>query len=83
MPTYTFKNTNTGEEWTEQMTISARTQYLADNPHIEQMIKNFPAIADPYRLGLIKPNAEQRNILRTIAKGNKDGNIDGGNLTEI
>ena len=37
MPTYDFVNTETGEEFEEFMSISAREQYLKDNPKIQQM----------------------------------------------
>jgi hypothetical protein len=36
MPTYDFLNTETGEEFEEFMSMSAREQYLKDNPHIQQ-----------------------------------------------
>jgi len=38
MPIYTFRNHETGEEFDEQMMISELDQYLADNPHVEQLI---------------------------------------------
>jgi len=37
MPIYTFENTDTGEVFDEMMSISAREQYLADNPHLQQV----------------------------------------------
>ena len=37
MPTYDFLNTETGEEFEEFMSMSAREQYLKDNPHIQQI----------------------------------------------
>jgi hypothetical protein len=37
MPTYTFRNNNTGEEWTELMGISASETFLEENPHIEKV----------------------------------------------
>ena len=38
MPTYDFLNTETGEEFEVFMSMSAREQYLKDNPHIQQML---------------------------------------------
>jgi len=38
MPTYDFVNNETGEEFEEFMSISAREQYLKDNPHIQQIV---------------------------------------------
>jgi hypothetical protein len=38
MPTYDFVNNETGEEFEEFMSMSAREQYLKDNPHIQQIV---------------------------------------------
>lgn len=37
MPTYTFRNTKTDEVFDKFMSISAREQFLADNPDIITM----------------------------------------------
>jgi hypothetical protein len=37
MPTYDFLNTETGEEFEAFMSLSAREQYLKDNPNIQQV----------------------------------------------
>jgi hypothetical protein len=51
MPTYNFKNNETGEEFEKFMSISARDTYLKENPHIESMLSGSPMIGDPIRLG--------------------------------
>lgn len=38
MPTYTFYNSETGEQFDTLMSISAREVYLQENPHIETVI---------------------------------------------
>jgi hypothetical protein len=38
MPTYTFKNTETGEVYDQFMKISEREEFLKTNPHIESVI---------------------------------------------
>ncbi len=38
MPTYDFENTETGEVEEKFMSISAKEQYLKDNPHMKQII---------------------------------------------
>jgi hypothetical protein len=38
MPTYTFYNNQTGEQFDELMKISEREVYLTNNPHITQVI---------------------------------------------
>jgi len=67
MPTYSFRNTETGEEFDEIMSISKLDQYKLDNPHLVQLLGSSP-IGDPVRLGLKKPDQEFRNILKDIKK---------------
>jgi hypothetical protein len=38
MPTYTFYNSETGEQFDTLMSISAREVFLQENPHIETVI---------------------------------------------
>jgi len=38
MPTYIFRNMNTGEEFEKFMSISARDEYLRENPHLDSVI---------------------------------------------
>lgn len=38
MPTYTFFRKDTGEEWTERMSIAERETFLNENPDVEQKI---------------------------------------------
>lgn len=43
MPTYSFVDTETGEEFDSFMSISARTEFLKENPHIQPLV-TAPAI---------------------------------------
>ena len=45
MPTYDFENTETGEVFEEMMSISAREQYLKDNPHIRQLVSGINIVS--------------------------------------
>lgn len=38
MPTYTFRDSKTGEEFDEIMMIAELDDYLNENPHLEQVI---------------------------------------------
>lgn len=38
MPTYVFLNTKTKKQFEEFMSISAKEQYLKDNPHLQQIL---------------------------------------------
>ena len=43
MPTYEFRNKETGEVIEVFMKMTAKEQYLIDNPHLEQTITQAPA----------------------------------------
>lgn len=45
MPTYEFRNKNTGEVTEHFMKISAKDDFLAANPHLEQTMTQAPAFA--------------------------------------
>jgi hypothetical protein len=74
IPSYNFKNKDTGEEFTEFMTMSQRESYLESNPHIEQ-IPSTIRLADPASVGLVKPPDGFREVLRKIKKNNRGASI--------
>lgn len=45
MPTYDFRNKDTGEVFEKIMRIAEKEQFLLDNPHLEQTITTAPAFA--------------------------------------
>lgn len=68
MANYTFYDTKKKKEFDINMPISELDAYKANNPHLEQRIKTAPAIADPTRLGLKKPDAGFRDVLKRVKK---------------
>ena len=46
MPTYTFYNTKTDEQFDDFMSWSERENYLKDNPHIEPMLTTAALVGD-------------------------------------
>ena len=46
MPTYTFYNTKTDEQFNDFMSWSERENYLKDNPHIEPMLTTAALVGD-------------------------------------
>lgn len=66
MPTYTFRNKETGEEFTELMSMSEHDTYLDDKPHLEQVV-TAPLIVDPVNIGISKPPSDfQKYVLGRI-----------------
>ena len=66
MPTYNFRDTNTKEEFQKFMSISAREQFLKENPHIETMISGAPMLVDPVRAGVRKTDSGFKEVLQKI-----------------
>lgn len=66
MPTYDFRNKDTGEVFTQTMKIAEKEQFLADNPHIEQTHLSAPATGDPVRLGVRKTDNGFKEVLQKI-----------------
>ena len=73
MPSYTFKDLNTGEVFTTIMSMNEREEYVKSNPHMQQVIHSAPALGDPIRLGLKKPDNGFRDRLKEIKKTHSRG----------
>ena len=43
MPTYSFRNKDTGEEWDAIMSWQSSVDYLEENPHIERFLSGAPS----------------------------------------
>jgi len=71
MPTYNFINNDTGEEFTEFMSISALDQYLKDNPNVTQLVSGAPLIHSGRGLG--KPDQGFRDLLKDMKKKHSQG----------
>ena len=66
MPTYTFRNKNTGETWNDFMSISKMETYLSENPDVQQVLTTIN-IVDPVGIGVTKPPADfQKYILGKV-----------------
>ena len=66
MPTYSFRNKETGEQFDKFMSISARETYLQENPQLETMITGAPMICDPVRVGVTKRDTGFKEVLQKI-----------------
>lgn len=75
MPTYTFRNVETDEVFTDMMTISQMEEYLQNNPSIKQII-GAPAIGDPVRLGVHKIDRGFNDVLHKAKSAHPKGNVE-------
>lgn len=73
MPSYTFKDTETGEQFTTVMSMAEREEFLSANPHMQQVIHSAPSIGDTIRMGMRKPDDGFRDRLREIKKAHSKG----------
>jgi len=74
MPTYTFRNSDTGEVFDKLMSWKDREAYLAANPHFESII-GAPAMGDSVRLGIRKNDDGFREVLSKISSANYRSNL--------
>lgn len=75
MPTYTFFDTTSREEWTEIMSIAEMEDFLAKNSHVQWVPKSGLPTLDSVRLGIRKPEEGFRDILRQVKKKNPRSNV--------
>jgi len=74
MANYTFLDKLINEQFDISMNISELDNYKAQNPHLQQIIKCAPGLADPTRLGLKKPDSGFRDVLQRIKKASGRSN---------
>jgi hypothetical protein len=75
MPSYTFEDTNTGEIIDKTMKIAELDTFKLENPHLLQRIFRAPALGDPTRLGIRKPDDGFRDVLKNVKHHHKKDNI--------
>lgn len=69
MPTYRFKNEDTGEEWEQFMKISERDEFLQNNSNITPLICGAPGLVTGTGDG-IKQTGQFNEIMSRIAEQN-------------
>lgn len=77
MPTYTFRDKETLEEYDKTLSMSERETYLQENPHIQQIHRKTAQLIDSRNttMGNNKPDAGFRDVLKTIKSHHKINNI--------
>ena len=65
-PNYTWMDKETGEEFTNTMTMAEHEEFTKNNPHLQQVLRNFTMV-DPVNVGITKPPSDfQRHVLGRI-----------------
>lgn len=68
MPTYSFRNNDTGEEWEEFMSISASEELMENNPAIVKVPTGVAIIGG--RGDGVKPTGDFKEVLSRISEQN-------------
>lgn len=72
MPTYSFINNNTGEEFTDFMSMKEMKVFLSEHPHIMQ---TFTPPNIGYSYVNKKPDSGFRDVLKEVKRNNRGSNI--------
>ena len=73
MPTYEFRNKQTGEITEHFMKISAKDDFLAANPHLEQTLTQAPAFAGDHIT--LKKDTGFKEVLQKISERNPHNDL--------
>ena len=75
MPTYDFLNTETDEVEEHFMTISAKEQYLKDNPHMKQHYTKVPGIVSGTISAGNVDNHGFKEVLQKVGEAHPGSNV--------
>ena len=76
MPTYQFRNKETGEVSEQFMKMADKDQFLQDNPNLEAVFLEAPPLGDPVRLGIRKVDSGFKEVLQKIKRANPGSTLD-------
>ena len=74
MPTYEFRNKETGEVTEHIMRIAEREQFILDNPHLEQTITSAPAFAGDHII--VRKDTGFKEVLQRIHEKTPGSQLD-------
>ena len=75
MPTYNFRNKESGEIIERIFKMSEKDDFLKENPQFEFVMLSPPALGDPIRLGVRKPDNGFREVLAKAKAAHPKGNV--------
>lgn len=75
MPTYNFRDTETGEEFELFMSIHDLDKYKQDHPNLEQFHTHFPGVVGDAGIRDKRPDG-WRDVLKSIKKANYGSTIE-------
>tara|TARA_R110000772_G_scaffold145543_1_gene255577 strand:- start:7882 stop:8190 length:309 start_codon:yes stop_codon:yes gene_type:complete len=83
MPTYSFRNDETEEQFDKILSFNARVEYLASNPHITQIHTKAPGlVSNAGGLGSLKTDGGFNDLLNRIGKANPGTALSGKHVSK-
>lgn len=76
MPVYSIRNNETDDLFEVNIKYSELTEYLEQNPHLQQVFVKFPGVVDPIRVGVRKTDNSFRDVLSKAKSAHKHSTID-------
>lgn len=76
MPVYSIRNNQTQEEFEVTMKYSELTEYLVQNPNMQQIFTKFPGVVDSVRVGVRKTDHSFRDVLSKAKSAHIHSTID-------
>lgn len=74
MPTYDFKNEETGETVTHYLSFKEREEFLENNPQYKQVLA-APAFGDSVRLGIRRHDDNFNDVLKNVKSHHRGSTI--------
>lgn len=75
MPTYSFRDKNTGEVFDKMLKISEREEFLTQNPHLESIITGAPAFTGDHISAIKKYDTGFKEVLQKINERNPHNDL--------
>ena len=75
MPTYEFRDNETGETFEKRMSILDLDKYKEDNPNLEQYHSTYPGLVADAHVRDKRPDGF-KDVLKSIKKANPGSTID-------
>ena len=75
MPTYSFRDKNTGEIFDKMLKISEREEFLTQNPHLESIITGAPAFTGDHISAIKKYDTGFKEVLQKINERNPHNDL--------
>lgn len=81
MPVYTFRNTETKEQFDKAMKYEDKEKFLAENPLLEQIFTSMPPLGDSVRLRLRTTDDGFKEVLHKIGSAHYGSDLIKNNLS--